>query len=391
MTATHKSYKYELKPNNKLLALFGMYAGTARFAYNWGLNRWRIQYAATGTRPSGFKLITQLTSLKRTEFPWLYQIAACVPQQALMDLNKAFSNFFKKLTKYPKFKKKGVHDSFRLTGGVRVHRKSVRLPRLGTIRLKHTTDGFHGRVLSATISRTADRWFVSINVEQQVQEPAPVQGPVVGIDLGLHTYAVMSDGTSIKMPVLSDGTLLKRRHRQLSRKQRGSNNRKKAQLRLSRLYMRIRNQRQDFLHKLSTTLTKTKSEIVVEDLGVRDMQRSQLAAGISNAAWSEFRRQLEYKCRWYSSTFTVAPQYYPSTKRCSSCGVLRDMPLAQRTYRCEKCGLEIDRDLNAALNLKQLSRSGSGRSNALGDEALVSSLKREAGCVLHVSPVSERG
>jgi putative transposase len=307
-----------------------------------------------------------------------------------MDLHRAIIGFFKKRTSYPRFKKKGAYDSFRLTGCIHVYERLVKLPMLGKIRLKHDTDNFHGRVLSATISRTADRWFISINVEQQVQEPAPIQGPVVGIDLGLHTYAVMSDGTGVEMPVLPDGTLLKRRHRQLSRKQRGSNNRKKAQLRLSRLYMRIRNKRQDFLHKLTTPLAKTKSEIVVEDLAVQDMQQSQMAAGISNAAWSEFRRQLEYKCKWYGSTLTVAPRYYPSTKRCSSCATLKDIPLSERTYRCKECGLEIDRDLNAALNLEQLSRSGSGRSNALGDEAIASSLNGEAGCVLHVSPVSER-
>jgi putative transposase len=179
---------------------------------------------------------------------------------------------------------------------------------------------------------------------------------VVGVDLGLSSFAVLSDGTKVDAPkpLSKKLKLLKRRSKQFSRKQKGSNNSKRAALKLARLHRKIKNIRQDFLHKLSTWLARTKPVIVVENLNVRGLSRSRLSRSISDAGWGTFRRMLEYKAKWHGATLIVAPKSFPSTRLCSRCGHLHGkIPLSQRVFRCENCGLHVDRDLNAALNLKK--------------------------------------
>jgi putative transposase len=242
----------------------------------------------------------------------------------------------------------------------------VKLPRIGKVRTKERTDKLleliqagKARILSATISREADRWFVSLTcvVERPDPEPKEVRGPedIVGIDLGLEAFAVLSDGTKIEAPkpLRKALRLLELRSRQLSRKQKFSQNFRKASLRLARLHRRVRNIRRDFLHKVTTWLAKTKPVIVVESLNVRGMsQNGNLSQAIYDASWGTFRRMLEYKCQWYGAVLIVAPRDFPSTKVCSNCGEIGPpLPLSQRVFRCEACGLEIDRDWNAALNL----------------------------------------
>jgi putative transposase len=178
---------------------------------------------------------------------------------------------------------------------------------------------------------------------------------VVGVDLGLSSFAALSDGTKIDppKPLAKKLRLLKRRSKQLSRKQKGSNNSEKAALRLARLHRKIKNLRWDFLHKFTTWLARTKPVIVVEDLSVRGLSRGWLSRSVADVGWGTFLRMLEYKAKWYGATLIVAPRSFPSTRLCSRCGHLNGkMPLSQRVFRCEACGLEMDRDLNAALNLK---------------------------------------
>ena len=306
-----------------------------------------------------------MNKLKRTDFPWMYEVSKCAPQEALRDLDRAFGNFFAALktgarSGFPRFKKKGVHDSFRLTGSIKVEEKAVQLPRLGVIRLKEEP-GVEGRILSATVNREADRWFVSLTCEVEIPEPEPVTGEIVGIDVGLNHFIVISDGTKIESPKPLGRYLkrLRRLSRKHGRKQKGSSNRKKSALGLARLHRRIRNIRQDFTHKLTTHLAKTKSEIVIEDLNVRGMlQNDRLSRHIADAGWGEFRRQLVYKTAWYGSKLTIAPRFYPSSKTCSECGyVVEDMPLSIRQWDCPSCGMPHDRDINASVNLKQLSKS----------------------------------
>ncbi len=245
----------------------------------------------------------------------------------------------------------------RLTGSIRVTPRHVKLPRIGKVRTKERTDKLleliqagKARILSATISREADRWFLSLTCEVERPDPEPreVRSPedIVGVDLGLESFITLSDGTKVEAPkpLKKALRLLERRSRQLSRKQ------KHSSLRLARLHRRVRNIRWDFLHKVTTWLAKTKPVIVVQGMS----RNGNLSQAIYDASWGMFRRMLEYKCQWYGAVLIVAPRDFPSTKVCSNCGEISPpLLLSQRVFRCDACGLEIDRDWNAALNLWQ--------------------------------------
>jgi putative transposase len=235
-----------------------------------------------------------------------------------------------------------VNDSFRLNGSIHVAGRGVRVPRLGSIRTKESTQKFRGRILSATVRREAGRWYVSLTVEAERSEPLPVVGPVVGVDLGLLSFGVVSDGASEERieapkPLARQLRLLKRRSRAHSRKRRGSRNRARSGLRMARLHRRIRNVRSNFLHKVSTRLARTKSVVVLEDLNVGGMVRNRhLARHICDAGWSSFRRMLEYKSRWYGSKVVFAPRFFPSSKQRGECGhVVENLPL-ERECGCAR-------------------------------------------------------
>ena len=371
----NQAYKYELKPNNKQQTALLKHAGTARFVYNWGLARRITEYKETGKSSSAIDQHKQLNQLKKTDYPWMYDVSKATPQEALRNLDKAFQNFFRnvKVSKkpgFPKFKKRGIHDSFSLTGVINVSAKAIQLPKLKTIRTKEETD-VKGRILSATVSREADRWFVSLSVERARESGTPETDEVVGVDVGLHCFAVCSDGQRIESPKPLKQAMrtLKRRSRQHSRKKKGSNNRKKLSMKLARLHRRIKNKREDFLHKTSTMLAKTKSVIVIEDLNVNGMMRNHnLAGAISDAGWGEFSRMLSYKTQWYGSRLEKASRFYSSSKTCSQCGAKKTkLSLSKRTYHCENCGAIIDRDDNASANLQQLYTGSSPGINACGE------------------------
>jgi putative transposase len=295
----------------------------------------------------------------------MYDCSKCAPQEALRDLHRAFKKYIRGLKTghklgFPRFKRKGVRDSFRLHGIIRVKGRRIQLPRLGEIRIKEKKMSYYrGRILSATVRRRADKWFVSITVEEEIPNPEPNGGKSVGVDLGVKTLATLSDGTKFSNPRALGRHLrkLRRLSKSLSRKKRGSRNCEKARLRLARMHLRIFNIRQDTLHKVTTYLAKSHSKIVIEDLGVSGMLKNRrLSRAIADVGMYEFRRQVEYKCKWYGAHFVLAPRLYPSSKRCSSCGhKKRKLSLEERVYHCEVCGMRIDRDLNAALNLVAVS------------------------------------
>jgi putative transposase len=328
------------------------------------------EYELTGKRPKLGELKSRLVELKRDECPWLYEVSAHIGQSALKDLNVAFERFFKSVegsglkAGFPCFKRKGERDSARMYE-VALEERHVRLPMIGWVRLKETRSdrGFEGRILSATIRRRADRWFVSLCVEREREQTPPrvVRHPsdVVGVDLGLKKAAVLHDGETVRLlepaqALRRNLKKLRRLDRQLARKQRGSANRRKAKLRRQRLHYRISCQRNDYLHQLSSSLAKAKPVIVLEDLHVRGMQRNRhLALSIGDAGMGELRRQLGYKSEWYGSTLIVADRFFPSSKLCSGCGVIKDtLALAERVYDCSVCGTSLDRDENAASNLR---------------------------------------
>lgn len=373
-----RAYKTELDLNDRQITACKRHAGAARYAYNWGLRRKQEVYGATGKSLSAIDLHRELNALKKTELPWMYEVSKCAPQEALRNLDNAFAHFFRrsKLKRegkfkrkigypQPKTKKKGV-GNFRLTGSIIVFPGAIQLPKLGRLRLKErgylpTTEV---KILSATVSEQAGRWYVSIQVEHEQTVPEN-SGPMVGVDLGVKALATLSDGTVIPNPKHLKRRLkkIKRLQRAVSRKPKGSNNRREAARKLGQEYRKVSNQRANTLHQVTTMLAKTKSVIVIEDLNVAGMLKNHyLAQAISDVGLAEFRRQLTYKAAWYGSQVVVVSRWEPSSKTCSACGWIdQSLKLSDRVFRCqnEDCGKILDRDLNAALNLSKLAASSS--------------------------------
>ncbi|MGY5881017.1 MAG: RNA-guided endonuclease TnpB family protein [Candidatus Thorarchaeota archaeon] len=374
-----RAYRYELDPNNIQRSSLAQHAGVARFAYNWGLEQRIARYKnkqGDERFTDAMKQHKLLNSLKKTEFSWMYETSKCAPQEALRDLQRAFKNFYRGLKSgkkvgFPKFKRRGVRDSFRLYGIIRFHERAIQLPRIGKIRIKERRKSyFSGRILSVTVRRRANRWFVSVAVDENILDPQVVLRAPVGVDLGVKTLATLSDGTTFANPRALGRRMRKLRqlHKSLSRKKKGSKNRERAKFQLAKLYLKIFNIRQDTLHKVTTYLAKSHSKVVIEDLLVSGMMKNRrLARVIADVGFYEFRRQIEYKCHWYGSELVVVSRTFPSSKLCSRCGHRKkELSLSEREYHCEQCKLEIDRDLNAALNLVAVSLSET--LNACGEE-----------------------
>ena len=388
-----RAYKTELDLNDQQVTACRRHAGAARWAYNWGLRVKQERYQASKKSPNAIALHRELNALKKTAVPWMYQVSKCAPQEALWNLDAAFTNFFRRcaLKKqgkwqgklgYPqvKTKKKGL-GSFRLTGRIVVSQNAIVLPRLGRLRLKergYLPTGADVQILSATVSEQAGHWHVSVQVEEEQVVPKNC-GPVVGIDLGIKSLATLSDGEVIPNPRHLKRRLkkLKRLQRVVSRRQKGGKNRKKAVRKLAKLHRQIKNQRRNTLHQVTTRLAKTTSVLVIEDLNVSGMLKNHhLAQAIGDVGFSEFKRQLLYKASWYGSRVILADRWEPSSKRCSGCEwVDADLTLSDRTFHCVACGLVLDRDLNAAINLAKLAGSLSDSLNACGADSAGSSRK----------------
>jgi putative transposase len=388
MSTIQRAYKTELDLNDQQITACKKHAGAARWAYNWGLARKQETYRATGKSPSAVDLHRELNALKQTSVPWMYEVSKCAPQEALRNLDNAFAHFFRraKLKQhgtlrgklgYPtrKTRKRGL-GSFRLTGSIAVFPDAVQLPRLGRLRLKErgylpiSTDVSNPKILSVTVREQTGHWYVSVLVEQEHVVPVN-HGPTVGVDLGIKNLATISDGEETPNPrhLRSRLKKLKRLQRAVSRKRKGSRNRQKAVRKLAQLHRQIAHQRADTLHQLTSRLAKTKAVVVIEDLNVSGMLTNhQLAQAIADVGFAEFRRQLSYKAAWYGCRVLVASRWEPTSKTCSGCGwVDDDLTLADRVFRCEHCGLAIDRDLNAAKNLVKLADSSPDSQNACGE------------------------
>jgi len=388
----NQAFRFELAPNKDQRKALAQHVGAARFAYNWGLEM-ALKAREEGRKlPSAPELHKAWNVWKRENAPWWTEVSKCAPQEAFRDLERALRNWQKRKGRFPRFKRKKLapDNGARFTGAIKVFSRQVQLPRIGLVKTKERADKLVGliqakkaRILSATISREADRFYVSLTCEVERPDPKPKEvrseDDVVGVDLGLSSFATLSDGPPIDAPkpLAKKLKLLKRRSKQLSRKEKGSNNSKKAALALARLHRKVKNLRRDFLHKQTTWLARTKPAIVVEDLSARGLSRGPLSRSVADVGWGTFLRMLEYKAKWYGATLIVAPRSFPSTRLCSRCGHLHGkMPLSQRVFRCAACGLEMDRDLNAALNLKAYGLAhltgptgSSPGSNACGDSS----------------------
>ena len=363
------AHKIALDLNNAQATHMARAAGTARFAYNWALAEWQRQYEEwkadnSRPKPSQAALRRQLNAIKRGQFPWMLEVTKNAPQMAIIQLGEAFRNFFTGRARYPRFRKKGVHDRFTLTNDqCSVDGCRLRIPNLGWVRLREPLR-FAGKIMSATISRVADRWFVSLTVDIPATSHLPKaenQG-VVGVDLGVSAFAVLSTGEPPIPGPKPHKALLKRQQRlsrSLSRKEKGSANRWKAKAKLARLHARISNIRKDAQHKLTTDLTRRFHTIGIEDLNVQGMLRNRRQArAIADMGFYEFRRQLEYKAAMRGVVVVVADRWFASSKICSQCRhKLDSLPLSARQWMCLECGMKHDRDSNAAVNLKNLAVS----------------------------------
>ncbi len=361
------AHRIRLDPNKVQATYLTRAAGTARFAYNWALAEWGRQFDACKRNPALPKpneagLRRQLNAIKRTQFPWMLDVTKNAPQMAIMQLGRAFQNFFEKRARYPKFRRKGANDRFTLTNDqFQVDAKRIRIPKLGWLRMRESLR-YTGRIVSATVSRTADYWYVSISIDiSDAQLPPAENQSTVGIDLGVTHLATLSTGEKVTGPKALRALLdrLRRLSCALSRKVKGSCNRKKAKGKLARLHARIANVRANGLHQLSASVTRRFHTIGIEDLHVKGMLGNRcLSRAIADMGFAELRRQLVYKAQRRGGQVIVIDRWYPSSKTCSCCDYKLDaLSLDVRHWTCPECATHHDRDVNAAINLRNMAVS----------------------------------
>jgi putative transposase len=389
-----QAYRFALDPTAAQERVLRSHAGAARFAWNWGLAQCQERYAAEGRWYSGMKLHKLWNVTKKVDpaLAWWSENSKCAYQEAFRDLDRALRDFIKsrkgerkgRRLGFPRFKKRGrCRDSFRLTGTMRCAGTTVTLPRLGTIRTHEPTRKLArrlangtARVTSATVSRTAQRWFVSFTAEVERAVPArhARPGSAIGIDLGVATLLTGADDagnvTTVPGPKPLRASLrkLRRASRAHSRKRPGSANRRKHAARLARIHAHAASVRADALHKATSQLAAHYETVVAEDLNVTGMLANRrLARAVADQGFGQARRMLGYKTARSGGTLIVADRWYPSSKTCSACGWRKpSLTLAERVFMCGGCGLVIGRDVNAARNLLFLAASGAERLNACG-------------------------
>ena len=360
------SYKFRLYPNKEQEDLIQRTFGCARFVFNHYLAERIGMYKATGKSLNFFDQNKDLTSLKRQEETmWLKEVDKWALQNALRDLDVAYRNFFRRVKNgekpgFPKFKSKHNHrQSYRSQcdkGNIKVFDKSIQLPKLGKVKCR-VSKQVKGRILSATVSQNpSEKYFVAICCTDIEMEQLPKTGATIGLDMGIKSFAITSDGVEYlnhKYLAKSEKKLAKLQ-RQLSRKTKGSNRWNKARIKVARAHEHVANQRQDTMQKLSTQLIRENDVICIEDLAPKNMVRNhKLAKAISDVGWGEFRRQLQYKADWYGKKVVAIGRFYPSSQLCSCCGTqwAGTKDLAVRDWTCPVCGARHDRDVNAAQNI----------------------------------------
>jgi putative transposase len=358
------TYRYRLRPTVAQEDKLNQFAGARRFVWNWALNRKRDHFQQTGKTLSCAALSAELTRLKhQSATAWLREMDSQLLQQALRDLDSAYQHFFRRVRKgdkkkgFPTFKsRKTDTPRFRIPQRVALQDSFVAVPKIGMIKtIVHRP--LEGIIKSATFKREpSGHWFVCLVVEQPL--PPTVKRMVqthIGIDVGLKSLAVLSDGETIDNPrwYRTQTRKLRRAQKALSRKMKGSRNRGKARVVVARLHQKIRNQRNDFLHKLSTDLIRHNDLVSIEDLNVRGLAKTKLSQSVLDASWGMFRAMLEYKADRNNVHLIVIGRFFPSSKTCGACGLVNaDLTLADRDWICP-CGVHHDRDLNAARNIDQ--------------------------------------
>ena len=368
-----QAYKFELQPNGEQVRAMRRFAGSCRFVFNKALALQKALYER-GEKKLGYAgLCKMLTEWRNSpETAWLFDSPVHPLQQTLKDLERAYTNFFAKRADFPRFKKKGQHDSFRYPDAkqFKIDQPNSRifLPKLGWLRYRNSRD-ILGAAKNITVSVSGGKWFVSIQTEREVEQPVHPATSIIGIDVGITRFATLSDGSHIEPlnTFRKHQQRLARYQRAMSRKTKFSSNWKKAKVRVQKIHTRIANVRKDFLHKTTTTISKNHAIVCIEDLQVRNMSKS--AAGSSDSpvrnvkaksglnksildqGWFEFRRQLEYKQVWLGGDVLVVPAQNTS-RTCPACGhVSADNRQTQARFACVGCGYENNADMVGAINI----------------------------------------
>jgi len=355
-----KAYKYRIYPNQEQKEMMTKIFGQVRFVYNLGLETKISAYTGNKINIDCFDLNKQITELKKTDAPWLKESPSQALQMSISNLDNAYTNFFRGFG-FPKFKNKHSKQSFQLPQGVYLseNKKQIFIPKLKLVDIDLHRE-FKGEIKTVTVSKSiTNKYYVSILVD--TGELKPDKKPImfktsVGIDLGIKDFVITSDGMKFKNHDFFKSAMneLRIEQRSLARKKKGSNHYQKQKMVIALLHEHIKNQRQDYLHKISKYLVDNYNTICMENLGVSNMVKNHnLARSISDMGWRELRTMVEYKCDWYGKNLSIIGRFEPSSKTCSKCGTInKDLTLNDREWTCKKCGSIHDRDNNAAINIR---------------------------------------
>ena len=385
----YKARKYRIYPTNSQKELIHKHCGSVRFLYNLALETKTMAYIGSKVNLSRYDLQKQVVDLKK-ELPWLKETNSQSLQAALLDLDTAYSNFFKGRADFPKFKKKSNRGRFNVPQNVIVKNNLLIIPKFKEgIKVKLHRN-LVGTVKQATVSFTpTGKYFVSILCDTGEDVPSKLkvtEEASIGVDLGIKDFLVTSEGEVIDNPKFLRNSIdrLKVLQRRASKKKKGSSNRKKANKRVAVLHEKITNKRQDFLHKTSTKLIRENQTICLESLGISNMVKNHnLAQAISDVSWGEFNRMIEYKAEWYGVNVLRIGRFAPSSKTCECGSINNELKLSDRVWECKSCGRVNERDHLAARNIKKfaLYKENSGQELSVEPvemSALVESMKQEA-------------
>jgi putative transposase len=355
------SYKFRANLTEQQEQKFRVESGNARFVWNHLLDYHNKEYVENKIAFNAVKLGKYVTQLKKTEeYSWLNNSTVAVITQKISDLDNGFKNFFKKRAGYPKFKKKNDEQRIRYQldqrriSNIYIAGELLRLPNIGIIDVNWHRIPKGIPKMATLIKAASDEYYVSFSCEEEIEE-LPKTGKVVGLDVGIKDVVVTSDGYYSGAPKFyyQYQRELKLAQRELSRKNKGSNRYGKQRVVVAKIHAKIARCRKDFLHKLSHKIVNEYDYICIEDLNVKGMVKNRkLSKAVSDVGMYELKRQLIYKADWYGKEVKIIDRWFPSTKMCSSCGMLHDMKLSDRTMNCD-CGFSMDRDLNAAINIRQ--------------------------------------
>ena len=386
----HKGFKFKLYPDSNQEQQLLQCGGNARFVWNYFLKQNMEYYKETKKFMFFYDLEMKLPELKK-EYSFLKESFAQSLQFVARKFDIALKESFKSKKGFPKFKKKLLlNDSFTYPQCWKLGKGSVFIPKIGWIKWKKSRN-LQGKPKCITVSQDGNQWHCSVLCEYEIKDRKKKTDNIVGIDVGIKEFATISDKTVIHNQKITKNfeNKLTKEQRKLSRKQNGSRNKFKQRLRVRKIQNKIKNIRKDFLHKITSHIIAKYDGVVLENLNIKGMIKNRhLAKSISDVSWAEFKRQLEYKSKWNFKHFIQIDRFAPTSKTCSQCGFIQDMPLQKRIYNCPECGNRMDRDLNASINIRNLglrilgiTTVGQTGCNACGDERLLSSMKQEKECL----------